>query len=93
MLSVLIEHKNQLLGIWTDANDNSTLTYTRWWRNEPNNNGGVEDVLEVTLTDGLSFHYGRNGFWNDQDSKQGQADQADRIDFDDNNSFICVKDL
>ena len=79
--------------IWRDANDNSTLTYTRWWRNEPNNNGNIENVLEVTLTNGPYYTSGRNGWWNDQDSKPHHADQPDRIQFGQNNAFICVKDL
>ena len=83
-------------GTFLNMNDNSALTYTNWNKNEPNNiywDGGEENYVHMILTHGNYYGQGSyNGKWNDIPS-HNHDDEPDRIAYNRNNAFICVKDL
>merc|ERR1712060_149223 len=84
-------------GVWVDANDNSTITWTNWNYREPNNGYDGEHYALMVLTNGETYSSGINGKWNDirnhyQVNQEDYNAKLDRPHFASNNAFICSKE-
>merc|ERR1711868_42394 len=82
--------KKPKCGSWVDANDGSELSWFKWNNREPNNHKGNEFMVHIILTGGNSYG-GKNGKWNDH-VQNNQPDWADRVQYSQNNAFICITD-